>query len=162
MKPCPQNRSILLDPEDPNDPLTLQRWRMKDGSYIQVECMDDEHIDRTIKMLCRTLDRWDNPPEEHPIKRAAQRTVKYFLRHHRAWIERFTFELAERALGRRHWRKTLSYILAQKIYDAAVAAGATPQEASKRVAAARGTGPLSKLFLDEIFETAYNDIPYKP
>lgn len=118
-------------PKKPLDPLSLTHWTTRDGNQTPVECMDDEHIDNTIKMLCRSLEREWNP---------SRRTLASVQAFRRAWIERFTHELAERALGRKKWRKTLSYIMAKKIYNDAIASGLSHDEASMMVSASRHEG----------------------
>jgi hypothetical protein len=112
----------LLDHlDDPRDPLKLSHWTQRDGSQIPVECMDDEHVDCTIKMLCRN------------IEKAEQQGCRIGVPMAKAWVERLMFETTERALGRRRWKRVLGYVLSRKIYRDTIAAGGDWSDAAKAI-----------------------------
>lgn len=66
------------------DPLANHVWTTKDGRVFDVREMDDQHLDNTIKMLCRIN-------EQRPESRFRQKIRL-------VWIERMIHEQAERAL----------------------------------------------------------------
>lgn len=132
--------------EDPSDPLTLENWHQVTGEYIEVKYMDDTHIDHAIKMLCRQLDASSPALEPDGDYSGSSGFIK------RAWIERFTYELAERALGNRQHVKKLSYMLAQIIFRDGMDRGMSIREAANRVARCRKRGRLTELLFEETIQ----------
>lgn len=69
------------------DPLANHVWTTKDGRSIDVREMDDQHLDNTIKMLCRLNEKRPGSGLRQKIRQV--------------WIERMLHEQAERHLAGR-------------------------------------------------------------